>query len=802
MYYIPFHAATAARFLIRSRSYSLAAVSTLAVGLAAAIAVMAVANAVLLRPLPYPRPDRLYRLNASTSNSPQTFTLSPIELTRLQQARTLEQVEGMTALEMSLTTDGNPETLKVGAASAGFLGMFGLQPGSGRGFTREEDSQRLPVAILDGGAWMRRFGGDPKIIGQSIRLDGTPYVVIGITPQGYRPLLQAVDVWIPLGAKDDPSRQFLRNLLAAARLAPNRSESEARAEILTIQQQIAKDYPQSHGSFALNFIDLRESLYGSYRPALAILGAAVISLLLIACTNVGNLTLCRVLDRRGEFALRASLGASRASIVRDQFTETAIVCLVGGAAGLLLAWWLLPLLLAVYPAAIPADAEPRIDVTVIMAMLGLIALSAMVAGLLPAFRAGGSPALSALAESSLRNIGSARERHTRNLLVIAQVALSLVLLGVAGVVLSSMQRLNRTDPGFDAEGVLTLQLAPPARYGDAAARASFLDRVLSRISELPEVQAAGSTQTTFQLNTTMTTRAEIEGRAAQPGEFMQVNIRHVTPGYVDAMRVRVVDGRPIDSRDRIGAPMVAMVSQSFARRYWPDQRAVGQRVKRVISSGPAPWLTVVGVVGDVMDGGLGADLGPTLYVPYFQQNTATARISLTIRSQGDPVAVANAVRHAIWSVDPLQPIDQVIPLQSALDDSVAQPRFRSLLMGLFAAFGLALACLGVYSVAAYGARQRAREIGVRMALGADHRQVTRFLLGRSLPPILFGSLLGLVAIGLLMQRVMSLLYKPTAADAVYVAGAFVVLLLCAVSATFVPAGRAARVSPSEVMRID
>jgi hypothetical protein len=300
----------------------------------------------------------------------------------------------------------------------------------------------------------------------------------------------------------------------------------------------------------------------------------------------------------------------------------------------------------------------------------------------------------------------------------------------------------------------------------------------------------------------MTTRAQVAGQLTAPDESMQVNIRHITPGYFDAMRVRVIEGRPIDSRDRVGAQMVAVVSESFARRYWSGQSAIGQQVKRVISSGPAPWLTVVGVAGDVMDNGLGADLGPTLYVPYFQQNTATARISLTIRTTSDPLAMANAVRQAVWSVDPLQPIDRVRTLESAVADSVAQPRFRTLLMSVFGTFGLALACLGVYSVAAYAARQRTREIGVRMALGADRAEVTRFLLRRSMPPILLGALFGLVATGLLMQRVTSLLYKPGASDAAYVIGAMVVLLACAVAATFVPAGRAARVSPSAAIRVD
>ena len=794
------------RVLIRARSYSLAAVLTMAVGLAATTAVVAVASAVLLRPLPYPSPDRLYRLNASTSdaNSSQTlFNLSPIELVRLQQqATTLEQVEGIGNTEMTLTTGGNPETLKVGAVTAGFLDLFGLQPALGRGFTAHEDEQRLPVVILDGGTWTRRFGSDPNIVGQTIRLDGTPHVVIGVSPEGYRPLLQTMDAWIPLGAKDDPSRQYLRNLMAAARLAPGRTAAEARAEIFGIQQQIAKDYPQSHGTFVVNFTDLRESLYGRYRSALVILAVAVASLLLIGCTNVANLTLCRVLDRRGEFALRLSLGASRASIVRTQLLETAMLCGAGAVAGLVLAWWFLPVLLAIYPGAIPADAEVRIDLRVAMLMMGVVGVAALLAGLIPALRAGAAQASPALAEASLRNTGSYRERRLRQVLVSTQVALSLVLLGLSGVVLSSMQRLNRTDPGFDASGVLTLQLAPPARYPDVLARANFLERVLTRISEIPEVEAVGSTQTTFEPNSTMTTRAEIAGRATEPGALAQVNIRHVTPGYFPAMRVRVTDGRPIDSRDRVGTQMTAVVSQAFANRFWAGQNAVGQRVRRVGSAGNGPWMTVVGVIGDVMDNGLGADLGPTLYVPYFQQNTATARISLTILARSDPLAIANTVRQAVWSIDPVQPIDSVRTLESALGESVAQPRFRTVLMGIFGAFGLALACIGVYSVAAYSARQRTREIGVRMALGADRRAVTRFLLRGSMPPILAGALIGLGGTALLMQGMTAVLYRPSPADAAYVAAALILLLLCAAWATFLPAGRAARVSPSAAIRTD
>jgi ABC-type antimicrobial peptide transport system permease subunit len=268
------------------------------------------------------------------------------------------------------------------------------------------------------------------------------------------------------------------------------------------------------------------------------------------------------------------------------------------------------------------------------------------------------------------------------------------------------------------------------------------------------------------------------------------------------MRVRIVEGRSIDARDRFGAQMVALVSRSFARRYWPDRDVVGQRVRRVLSAGNGPWLTLVGVVDDVMDNGLGADLGPTLYVPYFQQNTPTARISLTVRTKSDPTAVANAVRRAIWSIDPVQPIDRVQTLEQALGSSVAQPRFRTFLIALFGLFGLVLACVGVYSVAAYAARQRTREIGVRMALGADRREVTRFLLWRSMPPILAGVVVGLAGTALLIRVMASILFRPDAADGAYVVAAAIGLLLCAVGATLLPASRAARLSPVQAIRVD
>jgi putative ABC transport system permease protein len=797
------------RSLARSRSYAVTVVLTMALGLAAMGALFAVAKAVLLAPLPYPRPDRLFALYANrietaatqSSSAPQTpFLLSPIELARLRErAVTLEQVEGISPTEMALTTTGDPETLRVGAVSAGFLRLFGLQPELGRDFSEDEDSQRLSVAILDGGFWARRFASNPQVVGQTIRLDGTAFLVVGVSPAGYRPLLQSVDVWIPLGVREQPTLQNLRSITGAARLRVDRTIADARAEVLDIQRQIRRDYPESHANFTVALDDLRDSLYGGYRTTLFVLTAAVVSLLLIACTNVGTLTLCRVIDRQGEFALRASLGASRFSIVREQLGETAVLCAAGGGAGLAAAWWLIPLILAVYPDAVPADADVAIDLGVTASMIGVMIGAALIAGLVPALRAGKAQAVGVLTESWIRTVGSRREGRIRDVILAGQVAVCLVLLALGAIVATSTLRLCRIHPGFDADGVLTLQLAPPARYPDAQSRADFLKRVLERIHEIPEVVAAGSTQTTFDSNGGVMTRVDIEGQATDPGRPVQVHIRHVTPGYFTALRVRVVDGDAFSVRDRIGAPMVAVVSQSFARRYWPGQSALGRRVRRVLATGYGPWLTVLGVTEDVMDNGLGADLGPMLYVPYLQQNTPTARIGLTIRTKTDAMKIADGVRRAIWSVDPVQPIDQVRTLESALSTSVAQPRFQTLLVGLFGMAGLALACVGVYGVAAYTTRQRTREVGVRMALGADARTVIAWILRRTMPPVLIGAMAGLAGTILLVRSMISILYQPNAADAGSVVLSALLLLACATGATLVPATRAASLTPTQAL---
>jgi putative ABC transport system permease protein len=790
----------AIRAFRRQPTFFAAGVLTLALALSATIALISIADAVLMRPLPYPRPERLYSLSATMPDStgrPTPFVLSPAEFVTLrEQATSFEHVEAMTPTEMAMTMGTTPETIRVGSASAGFLQLFGLDPTVGRGYTEGEDRARAPVIVLDGGLWQRRFGSDPGIVGQSITLDGVSYQVVGVTRAGYRPLLQSVDAWVPLGARIDPARMG-RNMLGAARLRSGVSAAQAIEETRALQAGVQRQFPESHGKASLNVVDMHTALYGPYRPALllALTGAAF--LLLIACTNVANLAIGRVSQRRGEIAVRLALGASRGRIVQQHLIEAGLVCISAGVLASLLLVVALPMFLALNPDALPADVRLSLGPRVILLLTAVAFGTTLSAGLLPAWHASGTPAL-AVAGSSLRQAGIG-ERRTRRWLLAAQVAFAVLLISAAAVVSSTLFRLARTDPGFVAEGVLTMQLAPPVRYPTAEGRAAFVERVLDRVEQLPGVTRAGTTQTTWRPLASMQARIQLENGPPDLNDNLYTHFRHVTPGYFDVLPVRVLEGRPFDKRDRMGAAPVAVVSRSFADRMWPGRTPLRQRLRR--TSPNAPWLTVVGVVDDVMDSGLGLPLGPTLYVPYLQQNTNTARVTLVVRVQGNPESHIASVRDAIWSVDPLQPIDQPQSITGVLNASIAQPRFRTFVLSAFGACGLVLACGGAYGIATFAAVRRRREIGIRVALGADPSSVVRLVVQDAMIPAAIGGAAGALLAVLAARVLTSVLAHGESLDLSMAALCAGILLICAAAASWLPARRSAYGAPVDALRM-
>ena len=791
----------ALRAFRRQPTFFAAGVVTLALALGATIALISIVDAVLLRPLPYPRPERLYSLSATMSGAdgrPAPFVLSPAEFVSLrEQTTSFEQVEAMTLTEMAMTIGTAPETVRVGSASAGFLRLFGLDPTTGRGYSDGDDRQRAPVIVLDGGLWQRRFGSDPGIVGRSITLDGVSYQVVGITRTGYRPLLQSVDAWVPLGVRVDPATGGGRNLLGAARLRSGVSEAQALDEVRAVHAGVQRQFPQSHGKASLKMVDMHSALYGPYRPALLLALTGAIFLLLIACTNVANLAIGRVSQRRGEIAVRLALGASRGRILRQQLVEAGILCASASVLASLLFVVALPLLLAVNPGALPADLHLSVGPRLLLLLTATAFGTTLAAGLLPAWQASGTPAL-AVAGSSLRQSGTG-DRRARRWLLAVQVAVAVLLISAAAVVSSSLFRLARIDPGFVAEGVLTMQLAPPVRYATPEGRALFVERVLNRVEQLPGVARAGTTQTTWRPLASMQARLQIENGPPDLTDNLFTNIRHVTPGYFDVLRVRVLEGRPFDDRDRIGAAPAAVVSQAFADRMWPGRSPLGQRVRR--TSANAPWLTVVGVVNDVMDSGLGLPLGPTLYVPYLQQNSTTARVTLVVRAQGNPESLIATVRDAIWSVDPLQPIDQPQSVSGVLNASIAQPRFRTFVLSAFGLCGLVLACVGAYGVAAFAAVRRKREIGIRVALGADPSSVVRLVVLDAMIPAAIGGVAGALLAILVARTLASVLGHGESLDLSLSAVCAGVLLLCTAVASWLPARRSAYGTPIDALRM-
>jgi predicted permease len=796
----------ALRTLARRRIYTFASVVTLAVGIGATSAVFSVVDAMLIRPLPFREPERLVGVGGVSTDpdgAQTVYSPSQIEIVRWQAAQhSFLAIGALEPRTMAITGSGDPEVVTGAAVSATLFPMLGIDPKAGRAFSADEEQHDAPVAIVSERFAQLHFDDRGSAVGQHLNVDGHPYEIVGIMPGGFRPLLFAGDVWIPLHAKIDPARQGARIYAGAGRLRPGVTPAQAEQELAAISKDIAREFPAGHAQYRPRVRDLREQLLGQQRPGLLALGGGVLLLLLLACANVMNLTVGHLADRRGEMTLRAVIGASRWRLTRMVLAQTFLVAALGGVLGLVTIDAVLPALLALRPDDGQLQVQAGVDWRVVLFAAAMTCGTAIISGVIPALRAHAAGAEGGVARlASARVGGGPWERRVRASLVVAQLALAVVLLCGATAFSASLTRLLHTRPGFSQDGVLSMQMKlSPQQYPDVATRARFVKQIVDRIGALPGVAAAGTTQTTFLPNQSMQAFAWIEGRTVDAEHAETIHIRHITPGYFSVLRVPVIEGRTIDERDQIGTPTVCMVSARFARQYWPNESAIGHRIRRVGAG--APWMTIVGVAGDVMDGGLGVQMGPTIYVAYLQQNTVTARVSLVVRTEGDPLQFARGVQQAIRAVDAAQAIDRVERLEDLLAESAGEQRFRTMLIGAFAIVGLVLALVGIYGVTAAAVRARAWEAGIRMALGATPTGLVASMVRESAARIAIGSIAGLLGFAAAGRLASGLLYRTSLGDPLVLAAAVAPLVALAIVVSLCQARKLASVDPALALRDD
>jgi len=795
------------RMLLRKPSFTAVAALALALGIGANTAIFSVVNAVLLEPLPYRDADRLVMVWGNNLPKGATIDLvSPGDLAEWKaQNHVFEDLAGSRDASYSLTGMGEPESIFGYRFAANFFHVLGVNALLGRTFLPEEDRPGSDkVVVLSHRLWQRRFGGDPGVIGKSITLSGAPYTVIGIMPPGFSHP-RGAELWTPLAL--DPSlmnnrqRRFLR---VAARLKPGVTREQAQKEMDGIAARIAAQYPETNAGEGVNVVKLE--YIGDARTPLLVLLGAVGFVLLIACANVANLLLVRAAARQKEIAIRTALGASRLRLVRQFLTESVLLSLFGGALGLLLAFWSVGPMRALFQSNIENFNLPKVEaIPVDGRALGfsllLSLLTGVIFGLLPALQASKPDLNLTLKESGGSSTVSARGRRFRDLLVVAEIALALMLLIGAGLMIKSFLRLQQGDLGLNPKNVLTMQvMLPQYKYPDAQKRLAFLQGVLQRVETLPGVQSVGAINFLPLSGFWGTASFSIEGRPLpKPGEEPGADNRVITPHYLRAMGIRLVRGRDFTERDREGAPQVAIINETLARRYWPSEDPIGKRLNLGEANNPS-WWEIVGVAGDVKAFGLEQETHADLYRPFLQ--VPFPLIAFTIRTAADPMRLAAAVRQEIWTVDKDQPVFKVLTMEQLASDSVTFRRVSMLLLGFFAAVALVLAATGIYGVMAYAVTQRTHEIGIRLALGARTQDVVSMILRQGMLLALIGVAIGLAA-SLALTRVMSsLLYGVSATDPLTFIGISALLVGIALLACYLPARRATQVDPMVALRYE
>jgi putative ABC transport system permease protein len=796
----------AVRMLFKNWSVTAIIIVVLALGIGANTAIFSVVNAALLRPLPYSDPDKLVRLSEDSPQVPQMSISYPNLLDWREQNKVFSGIAGMQFRSLNLTGTGEPERLPARAVSAELFDVLGVKPALGRSFVAEEDRPGAnPVCIISHGLWQRRYGSDSALIGKQINMSGASYTVIGVLPASYA-YGTPTDVFVPLGLRADEMKERGSHpgIYAVARLKPGVTVETARAELIAMAGRISEQYGMKGNSATLT--PLNEAFVGDIRTTLLILLGAVGFVLAIACANVANLLLARAATRQKEIAIRTALGAGRMRIVRQLLTESLLLSILGGIIGVLLALWGVDLLRSAAADSLPSTAAIKLDGSVLLFTLLVSLLTGIIFGLVPALAATKPDLQDTLKEGGRSSTAGGRS-WMRSTLVVSEVALSLVLLIGAGLLIKSFVRILDTDPGFKPQNLLTMQLSLNAENDEGGKVLNFFDTLAGRVAGLPGVE---STAFSFgmPLGQAADTSFGIVGRPKpEPDKQPQTMLYITSPDYLQAMGIGLVKGRFFTRQDTQSSPRVAVIDETFARQQFPNQEALGQYIAG--DGKDNPDAVIVGVVAHVKHFGLDAAerVQPQLYLPFNQSPnemlpSLASRMNLIIRTSADPLNLTAAVRSQVQALDPNQPVYNVSTMEQTLDQSLVTQRLSMTLLVFLASLALILAAVGIYGVMSYAVTQRTHEIGIRMAIGAQRRDVFKLVIGRGMLLTLIGVGVGLVGAFALTRLMATMLFGVAPTDPVTFVSIGILLIGVALVACYVPGRRATKVDPLVALRYE
>jgi len=791
------------RILVKHPGFTIVAVLALTLGIGGNTAIFSIVNGVLLSPLPFSDPDRLVVIwETNAQQGLDDWTVAPAKFIDWRDnSKSFEQVAAFWPYQASnLYFGGEPERIPSAAVSHELFQVLATPPLIGRTFLPQEDSPgNDQVVVISHALWRRRFGSDPHLVGSALRIDGKSYTVVGVMPEGFS-FPERAEMWLPIAFSPDETKNRAAHIVhVIGRMKPGLRPDHAQSEMAVIANQLEKQYPATDSGWGVKVVPMLDHLVGKMRPALLILLGSVGLVLLIACANVANLLLARAAARQKEIAVRTAVGATYKRLIRQLLTESIVLGLIGGALGLLLSYFMLRLLVAVIPEEVPRIQNIQINGWALGFTLLVSLLTGVVFGLVPALRYSRPDLNESLKGSFKGSTSGVDNKSLRGLLVVAEIAISLVLMIAAGLMIKSLMRFQRVDPGFSSGNILTAQIRlASTKYPEDNQRAAFYQKVIKTVEQLPGVESAGAISTLPLGGDNLTFPIIIEGRIPQSqSEMLTTNFRTVSPNYFATMNIPLKKGRFFNEHDTETSPRVSVINETLANKYFPSQNPIGKRISITIFGGPVE-REIVGVVGDVRHSTLDAEPGSEVYDTYLQ--TPSPFMTLAVRTLTSPASMGPSLRRAVRDVDAEQPIFNLKSMEQVIADSLVLPRLSTVLLAVFAGVALFLAATGIYGVVSYSVAQRRHEIGIRMALGAEAGDVLKLALAQGVKLASVGVVVGLVGAFAATRLLSTLLYGISATDPITFVVVSIFLTGIALLATYIPARKAMKVDPLVVLR--